>query len=160
MASYLSTAQFKTRTLMPSEFVDAIEDVDAGWTLIQLEEVSAWINSHLRKRYDAPFQEPYPIQVLSWLTRIVTVRCFLKRGVDATDEQFLSIQQDAIDAKAEILDASNGDAGLFDLPLRSDTTATGISKGGPFGYSEQSPYVGFTMQARTGREEDRNGRGT
>ena len=134
--------------------------MDAGWTLIQLEEASAWIDSRLRKRYAAPFSAPYPVQVLSWLTRLVTVRCNLKRGVDATDVQYSSIQQDAADAKAEILDASNGDAGLFDLPLRSDTTATGISKGGPFGYSEQSPYVGFTMQARTGREEDRNGRGT
>lgn len=160
MASYLTTAEFKTRTLMPGEFVDAIEAVDSGWTLLQLEEASAWIDSRLRKRYAAPFESPYPTQVLSWLTRIVTVRAYLKRGVDATDEQFQSIQQDAMDAKAEILDAANGDAGLFDLPLRSDTTATGISKGGPWAYSEQSPYVGFSRQARTGREEDRNGGGT
>lgn len=160
MASYLTTAEFKTRTLIPGEFVDAIEDVDAGWTLIQLEEASAWIDSHLRKRYAAPFASPYPVQVLSWLTRLVTVRCYLKRGVDATDEQFASIEKDAAEAKAEILDASNGDAGLFDLPLRSDTTATGISKGGPFGYSEQSPYVWASMQRSTGRNEDSNGRGT
>jgi hypothetical protein len=160
MASYLTTAEFQTRTLIPGEFVDAIEAVDDGWTLIQLEEASAWLDSRLRKRYAAPFESPYPVQVLSWLTRLVTVRCYLKRGVDATDEQFQSIQQDAMDAKAEILDASNGDAGLFDLPLRSDTTATGISKGGPFGYSEQSPYVWASMQRTTGRGEDSNGRGT
>ena len=160
MASYLTTAEFKTRTIADGTLVDAIEDVDAGWTLIQLEEASAWIDSRLRKRYAAPFSTPYPVQVLSWLTRLVTVRCYLKRGVDATDEQFLSVQQDAADAKAEILDASNGDAGLFDLPLRSDTTATGISKGGPFGYSEQSPYVWASMQRSTGRSEDSNGRGT
>jgi phage gp36-like protein len=160
MASYLTTDEFKTRTLIPGEFVDAIEAVDAGWTLIQLEEASAWIDSRLRKRYAAPFSTPYPVQVLSWLTKIVTIRCLLKGGVRATDEQFVSIEKDADSAKAEILDASNGDAGLFDLPLRSDTTATGISKGGPFGYSEQSPYVWASMQRSTGRSEDSNGRGT
>ena len=160
MASYLTTAEFKTRTLIPGEFVDAIEAVDAGWTLIQLEEASAWIDSRLRKRYAAPFSSPYPVQVLSWLARVVTVRCLLKGGVAATDEQYLSIQQDAADAKAEITEAATSDAGLFDLPLRSDTTATGIAKGGPLSYSEQSPYVWASMQRRTGREEDSNGRGT
>jgi len=158
--AYLTTSEFKTRTLMPGVYVDAIEDIDSGWTGIQLEEVSAWMDSLLRKRYDAPFRAPYPTQVLSWLTRIVTVRAYLKKGVEATDEQFSLIQKDAEDAKAEIKEAANSNVGLFDLPLRSDTTATGIDRSGPFAYSEQSPYVGFSRQARTGRTEDGNGSGS
>ena len=158
--AYLTTEQFKTRTLMPGDYVDAIELVDDGWTLIQLEEASAWIDARLRKRYAAPFDSPYPVAVLSWLTRIVTVRCYLKRGVEATDEQFLSIQQDAMDAKAEVLEAANGDGGLFDLPLRGDTTATGVSRGGALGYSERSPYVAGDIKRRVGRQEDSNGSGT
>lgn len=158
--AYLTTSEFKTRSLIPSGYVDDIESVDSGWTLIQLEEASAWIDSRLRKRYAAPFASPYPVAVLSWLTKLVTVRCYLKRGVEATDEQFVSIQQDAMDAKAEIKEAADSNVGLFDLPLRSDTTATGIDRSGPFSYSEQSPYVGFSRQARTGRTEDGNGSGS
>jgi len=158
--AYLTTSEFKTRSLIPSGYVDDIESADSGWTLIQLEEASAWIDSRLRKRYAAPFTSPYPVAVLSWLTKLVTVRCYLKRGVEATDEQFVSIQQDAMDAKAEIKEAADSNVGLFDLPLRSDTTATGIDRSGPFAYSEQSPYVGFSRQARTGRTEDGNGSGS
>lgn len=157
MASYLTLAEFKTRTLMPASSVDAIELVSAGWILIQLDEASAWIDSRLRKRYAAPFESPYPVAVLSWLTRIVTVRCFLKHGVPPTDEQFQAIQKDADDARAEVLEAANGDDGLFDLPLRSDTTSTGVSKGGPLGYSERSPYVSGDIKRRVGRQEDSNG---
>ena len=64
----------------------------------------------------------------AWLTCLVTVRCFLKRGVDATDEQYVTIEQDAKEARDEILEAANGDGGLFDLPLRGNTTTTGVSR--------------------------------
>lgn len=160
MASYLTKDDFKSRTLAPGGLVDDIEAVDAGWILIQLEEGSAWIDSRLRKRYAAPFSAPYPVAVLSWLTKIVTVRCYLKRGVDATDEQFMSIQEDAKEARAEVMEAADSMAGLFDLPLRSNTTATGIDRAGPYSHSEQSPYVWATQQRRTGRNEDSNGGGT
>lgn len=160
MASYLTTAEFKMRSLIPSDYVDAIEAVDAGWTALQLEEASAWIDSRLAKRYATPFASPYPIAVLSWLTRIVTVRCYLKRGVEATDEQFQAIQEDAAEARKECMEAADSNVGLFDLPLRSNTTASGIDRSGPFGYSEQSPYAWASQQRRVGRGEDRNGGGT
>ena len=158
--AYLDKDAFADRTIMPSEYVDALDTVAPGWVDLQLEEWSAWIDSRLRKRYAAPFSAPYPVAVLSWLTKIVTVRCYLKRGVDATDEQFLSIQEDAKEARAEVMEAADSMAGLFDLPLRSDTTATGIDRSGPYSYSEQSPYVWATQQRRTGQDEDRNGGGT
>lgn len=158
--AYLDKDAFAERTIMPSEYVDAIETVSAGWIDLQLEEWSAWIDSRLRKRYAVPFQAPYPAAVTAWLTRLVTVRCYLKRGVEATDEQYITIEQDAKEARAEVLEAADSMAGLFDLPLRSNTTATGIDRSGPFAYTEQSPYVWATQQRRTGRDEDSNGGGT
>lgn len=158
--AYLDKDAFADRTIMPSEYVEALDTVAPGWVDLQLEEWSAWIDSRLRKRYAVPFQEPYPAAVTAWLTRLVTVRCFLKRGVDATDEQYVTIEQDAKEARDEILEAANGDGGLFDLPLRGNTTATGVSKGGPLGYSERSPYVAGDVKRYVGRNEDRNGGGT
>lgn len=158
--AYLDKDAFANRSILPDGYADAIEAVTPGWIDLQLEEWSAWIDSRLRKRYAAPFVVPYPAAVTAWLVRLVTVRCYLKRGVEATDEQFVSIQQDAADAKTEIMEAANGETGLFDLPLRADTTVTGISKGRPMSYSEQSPYAWTREQRRIGREEDSNGGGT
>lgn len=157
---YLDKAAFAILTVMPAESVDAIEMVAPGWIDGQLTYWSGWIDSRLRKRYAAPFSAPYPEAVTGWLARIVTVRCFLRRGVDPTDLQFEEIKADADRAMEEIKEAADSNEGLFDLPLRADTTASGISRGGPFGYSEQSPYVWTDGQAETGRNEDRNGGGT
>lgn len=158
--AYLTVDQFKNLSVMPAEYIDALEQVAPGWVQSQLEYWSAWINSRLRKRYDAPFAEPYPEAVTGWLARIVTVRCWLRRGVDPQDEQFREVKDDATAAQAEIQEAADAVEGLFDLPLRANTTASGISKGFPRGYSEQSPYVWTDEQGRVGRDEDRAGRGT
>jgi hypothetical protein len=160
MAAYLTVAEFKTRAMMPPEYVDQIETRQAGWTLAQLEQFSRWIDSRLRKRYAVPFAEPYPEAVKSWLARLVTVRCFIRRGIDPTDLQFQMIEQDAKTTADEIREAAESQDGLFDLPLNGSTSATGISKGGPLVYSEQSPYVGFDLQGVMGRNEDSNGRGS
>ena len=85
--AYLNIDGFKLLTLMPGVHVDAIETVSPGWVDAQLEQVSSWIDSRLRKRYAVPFVAPYPSAVTGWLARIVTVRGYLKRGVDSTDEQ-------------------------------------------------------------------------
>lgn len=158
MASYLTLEEFSAMSLAPASFIAEIESYAPGWTLSQLEDASRWIDARLRKRYAAPFSEPYPRQVQAWLARLVTVRVFLRRGVDPLDRQFEVILQDAEDAKKEIAEAADSVTGLFDLPLASG--ASGISKGGPLYYSEQSPYVWMTRQGFIGREEDRNGEGT
>lgn len=160
MPPYLDIDGFRDLTTMPSAAVDELEIVAPGFLEKQLEAWSAWLDSRLSKRYAAPFSAPYPIAVRMWLARIVTPRAFQRRGVDATDEQYIDIRDDAKAAEAEVLEAANSETGLFDLPLRADTSASGISKGGPFVYSEQSPYVGFDEQRRTGRNEDRSGGGT
>ncbi len=158
--AYLDLTSFKALTIMPAADVDGIESVAPGWILGQLTYWSGWLDSRLRKRYAAPFALPYPEAVTGWLARIVTVRAYLKRGVDQTDEQFLSIKEDAAEAMEEIKEAADSVVGLFDLPLREDTTASGISRGGPFAYTEASPYVWTDVQADAGRDEDRSRGGT
>lgn len=158
--AYLTLAEFKLLSTMQSESVDELETRWPGYVDAQLDSKSHWINAQLRKRYAAPFESPYPAAVKSWLACIVTMQCWKRRGYDPTDESMQEAIEDRAEAKREIAEAADGEKGLWDLPLRSDTTATGISKGAPLGYSEQSPYVGFDLQRETGREEDSNGSGT
>lgn len=159
---YLTTlAEFKARSTMPSEHIDEIEATQPGWILSQVESVSRLdIDSRLRKRYAVPFESPYPEAAMTWCARLVTPLCWERRGYDPTDESMVRADLRRDEAKAEIKEAADSAEGLFDLPLRSNTTATGISKGAPLGYSEQSPYVGFDRSRETGRDEDFNGSGT
>jgi hypothetical protein len=161
MAGYLTLAEFKARSTMPAAHVDSIEAVASGFTLQQIESVSRLdIDSRLRKRYAVPFSDPYPEAVKIWCARIVTFACWDKLGCDPTDESMVRAEKAHDQALAQIKEAADSTDGLFDLPLRADTTATGISKGGPFGYSEQSPYVWTDVQSATARNEDSNGSGT
>jgi phage gp36-like protein len=139
--AYLTIAQLKTRTLAPAAYVDAVEAAEPGWTAQALDTTSAWIDSRLRKRYAAPFSAPYPETVCGWVEAIVTERLYLKRGIDATDQQLERIQALADRARDEVKEAADSKEGLFDLPLRADTTEDGISKGTPLGYGEASPYT-------------------
>jgi len=158
MASYLTPQQFSDRSVMPAEHLETIEALSPGWLATQLEQQSAWLDARLRKRYSAPFASPYPAAVLGWLTDIVTLAAYLRRGVNAQDEQFQLIKEAAQNARAEVREAADSQTGLFDLPLASGESA--ISKGGPFGYSEQSPYVGFDVQRDAATLEDQSRRGT
>jgi phage gp36-like protein len=160
MPSYLDIAGFKSLSTMPSTDVDGVEALYPGFVLAQLEHASTRIDGRLRKRYAVPFALPYPETVKVWLAHIVTVLVMLKRGVDPNDEQFAEIKALAQQAHDEVKEAADGELGLWDLPLRADTTESGISRGGPLGYSEQSPYVAFDLQSEAGRLEDRNGRGS
>lgn len=159
MPSYTDITGFRNLTVMPSELVDAVESIAAGWIDAQLAYWSAQIDTRLTKRYNTPFQSPYPVALVGWLVRIVTHRAYLRLGVKTSDEQYESIKQDAQDAWSEIKEAADSNTGLFDLPLRADVDKSGIRKGGPLYYSEQSPYVWADQQAYLGRAEDENGRG-
>ncbi len=161
MPSYLTLEAFKGLTLMPASDVDSLDTAAPGWVATQLEFCSAWIDSRLTKRYEAPFTaNPPPLTVQMWLARLVTVRCFIRRGVDPNDEQFALIKADADGAEAQIKEAADAENGLFELPLRGTDSKTGVSKGGPFGYSEQSPYVFADRQVDVARNEDTNRTGS
>lgn len=157
MTAYLTTSEFLNLTVMPPEFLDAIEERTPGWTDAQLEAMSRWIDARLSKRYAVPFATPVPTLVQSWLASLVTLRCFHRRGVDPLDQQMTEIKADRDAALAEIKEAADAAAGLFELPLRADTTTSGITKHMTAVRSEQSPYVALDMQAATGRREDANG---
>lgn len=158
---YITFDEYKLRTLLPSSYVDLVEAEAPGFVDAQIAMVSSLdIDGRLRKRYAAPFAEPVPEAVKAWTTRLVDIRVLRKRGSDPQDPDVASVIEDAVAAKAELLEAANGETGLWDLPLRDNTSATGIVSPQTRGYSENSPYVGFSKQASAGREEDSNGEGT
>lgn len=158
--AYLTLDGFTLRSMMPPEDITALELQAPGWILAQLESVSRLdVDARLRKRYAAPFSAPYPEAITTWLARIVTERCYVRRGVDPQDKMFGAIRDDAATARAEIKEAADSSAGLFDLPLRDSEKTTGIV-GGPRSYSEASPYVFSDIQSSRGRNEDQNGNGT
>ena len=153
MSNYLTVARFKLLTVMADEDVDALEARFPGFLMARSEVISGTIDARLRKRYAAPFESPYPNAVELWVARILTPAAYLKRGVDTTDRQFTEVYEDSKAAWVEIKEAANAVEGLYDLPLRQDTTATGISKGGPLGYSEASPYTWTDEQWEAAQDE-------
>lgn len=158
---YLTIERFRTLSAMPGAAIDRLEAIAPGWLLAKLTTRSRWIDSRLAKRYATPFGSPVPEAVEDWLARIVTLPAFLRHGVDPTDAQFVEIKADAEKAVEEIAEAADAEKGAFELPLREDAPGTsGISKGAPYVYSERSPTLWTHTQARRGREERRNGRGT
>lgn len=153
MASYLDLKAFTALSIAPEELIAQVETTQNGWVTSQLEAWSAWIDAKLAKRYATPFASPSPIAVRFWLARIMTAAVYLKRGVDPTDAQSAAILADAEAARAEVQEAADSKEGRYELPLRADTTAQGISKGAPLGYSEQTPYAWVDRQADAAFDE-------
>ncbi len=158
--SYLSVEEFRDETIMPAYRVDEINISSPNWLGRQLVKKSAWLDAQLRKRYAAPFAQPYPEVVKDWLARIVTHLCYLRGGVDQTDQQFQDVADDRKAAELEVQAAADAEKGLYDLPLRQDTTASGISKQSPRLYVEASPYAFMRDQRVRGRGDDDRGRGS
>jgi hypothetical protein len=158
--SYLDINEYKGYSVLPEVDIDDVEAIQAGWIARKLQATSRAIDARLRKRYSVPFAAPYPETVKDWTARLVDPLVLKKRGVDATDEQFHSIEVDAAAAREEIRETADATGGLFDLPISDNGDKSAISKGGPLGYSETSPYVWMDEEALIGREEDQAGRGT
>jgi len=154
MASPIDLDRFKELSVMPTEDIDVIETKQDGWCLAQCDLLYAKICARLRKRYAVPFATPIPVIVEGWIATIVTALAYLKRGANPSDEQQGDIFKAAEAAWGEVREAADAENGLFDLPLRADSIATGISKGMPLGYSERSPYRWWTVQAEAGRDDD------
>jgi hypothetical protein len=146
--AYLDLAGFRARTTMPGGDVDRLEAASPGWILQKLISNSAEIDARLAKRFDVPFSVPYPEIVQDWLERIVTPRVYVKRGVNPSDEQFQMLQADAEAVWKAIAEAADSNIGLYDLPLRQDTSTTGIARGTPQVYAEPSPYDWTSVQRR------------
>lgn len=155
---YLSVEEFRDETIMPAAQVDEINLIAPKWLERQLVKKSAWLDARLSKRYAAPFAAPYPEAVKDWLARIVTHLCYLRLGTNPTDEQAGDIKADRDQAEKEVAEAADSEKGLFDLPLRQDTTASGIAKQGPQASAQASPYAWMGGQRRTGRTDDERSR--
>lgn len=158
--SYLTLAEFRALSLMPTSDVDELEARAPGFIARQCEVATADVDARLRKRYAAPFSAPVPLKVQAWCARLVTRVAYLKRGVDPTDPQFAAYVADAESVNAELKEAADAEFGLFDLPLRQDTTATGLRAPTPLSYSERSPYVWTDVQASAAVSEDGSGEGS
>jgi hypothetical protein len=155
--AYLDLAGYKAIAALPPEDVDLVEGAipGSGYVSNRLAVRSARIDSQLRKRYAVPFEAPVPDVVKGWLAALVDVDVFNRRGRNPQDQTIDQLVAERDTALAEIKEAADavGDAGgtlgvrgMFDLPLRQDTTETGISRGGPLGYSEPSPYEWIDAQ--------------
>jgi hypothetical protein len=150
---YLTLAEYKARALVPSSYVDDIEDHEPGWTEAQLTFLSARIDAQLRKRYAVPFEAPYPVTAQLWLEAMVTERVLLRRGVDATDQQAAHLFALADKARAELQEAADSKEGLYELPLNAGDTEDGVTKAFPLSYSEASPYT-WRHNQRADAEDD------
>lgn len=171
MARYLDTPRFRELSIMPSSDVDQIEALESEWIQRRLDRAGDFLDVRLAKRYAVPFGDDpsppatvranVPGTVEDWIVGIVTLEAYSKRGFNpssASDEA--AIVMPATRAREEILEAANSETGLFELPMRSTATSSGVSRGGPLGYSETSPYVWTDRQVEDGAAEDAAGIGT
>jgi len=104
---------------------------------------------------------PVPETILHWIAFIARPDVFAKRGWNpANDSQLDEYRKVREEVYAELEKAANSQDGLFDLPLNRDAGGSGITQGGPLGYSETSPYVWQTAQRDAAESEDDAGAGT
>lgn len=162
MSALLTLDEYKMRSVLPDEYVDAIESRKSGWTAQQLASVTAEIYAALSKRYVTPFDVVHEVP-RSWAAWIVDARVLLRRGVDPdeTAPDVATIFAAAETARTQIQSAANSETGLFELPLRANdpTSPSAVVRGGPLSYSEQSPYAWTSGQRERGRDDDSTGRG-
>lgn len=160
MASYLTIDDFKLLSVIPPDYLDFIENAQAGWMLAKLSAWSRWIDARLKKRYAIPLpfvghaDANFPSQAQQWVCDLATFDAYLKRGIDPTDAQIQEIEKRYNAAKAEVQEAANAESGLFELPLRTDGTGQGVSKGAPLFATQTSPYTWRTAQRSAGILED------
>ncbi len=149
MTPALTLDEFKLRTTMPSGYVDElVASEGADFWPKQFAAAQEWIDARLAKRYALPFSAPVPGLYLGWITILATLTGYQRRGWDPSAKQNELVVKAVDDAKKEIAEAADSNAGLFELPLRADKPgASGVSAGGPLGYAEASPYEWTDRQA-------------
>lgn len=126
---------------MPAEDIARLETQYPGFLDAQIALVQGWLESRLRKRYAIPFVAPIPEVYLGWLVALVTLAAYQRRGWNPSSAENQLITAAADTARAEVKEAADGTAGLFELPLRQDAPTGAVTDGGPLGYAEASPYT-------------------
>jgi len=141
---------------MPAADIDALETLFPGTFLGVATSVSRLFDARLAKRYEAPFADyPNCPEAVKWnVAQVVVAALWQKRGYNPGSAQDEIVQTNKADALAWLKEAADSKDGLVELPLRADTTATVVMRGGPRSYSEQSPYAWTDAQADAGRQDD------
>lgn len=137
---------FRTRTIMPDEDVDAIWAARSGFLEAALAGALADIYARLRKRYRVPFAV-VPEIVVAWQVKIVTPEAYRARGFNPSDPTLEGADADRTRVYEQIKEAADAKDGLYDLPLLDSGDASAISKAGPLSYSEASPYSWTDVQS-------------
>jgi hypothetical protein len=143
---YLTFATWKARSRWSSADCDDIYAREQDKVDNALADVTEWINARLRKRYDEA-QLPTNRTILGWCRDIVDLEVFIIRGGNPSSAQDSLWVSKHDTAKAEIKEAADAKEGLFDLPLKQDSTSTGIAKGAPLGQAQAGPYTWLDEQA-------------
>ena len=153
--AYVDIGYVKLVGSMPASDIDALEALYPGTFDGVAAAVSRVFDARLAKRYAAPFASPYP-EALRWnVAQVVVAALWQKRGYNPGSAQDEIIQKNKDDAFAWVKEAADSKDGLVELPLRENLpTGSGVERGGPLGYSEQSPYTWTDLQLKGSRAED------
>lgn len=144
---YLTPTDLRLISTMPVAEFDALVTRAPGFVEAQIEIASSEIDSRLRKRYAVPFTSSVPTIVKRWLEAIITPELYLKRGMDPQNTQLERHFAAAERAREQMKEAADSETGLYDLPLLNTADPSAVSKGGPYGYAEASPYDWIDAQS-------------
>lgn len=156
--AYLTRDQYLGSSRLPRNVLERIAVVGSSvdWLSEQLEIESSFIDSRLRKRYAVPFASPTPKVVCGWLVALVDRLAYLKTGFNPANEDVESYKALAEAAYNQIEEAAKLSEGAYDLPLRQDTTASGLKRT-ISGTTEASPLIG-ARNRRTRYDASPNGK--
>lgn len=101
---------------------------------------------------------PVPEVVLGWLTVLVTLDVYRRRGVNPQDPVIEMVTADVKRVYEEVKEEADSKDGLFDIPTSEDQDSA-VTTGGPIGYSETSPYIWTDIQRAGAVAEDRSTQG-
>jgi hypothetical protein len=154
MPSYMTLAEYKTRTTIPASLVDSCTERGkdpAFWLAMH----SSTIRARLVKRYAVDFGDPGPVpdQIIEWLIVLMDIEVWKTVGGNPEGRIDGWYDTDAKRVRDELKEAVDSKDGLFELPLRSTDPlgSSAVNVGGPLGYSEASPYAWTDRQVEAVR---------
>ena len=142
---YLTLELYRDLTVLDEVRIDALYQRRPTFFARNFEMVSRQLEDRLRHKYNVPFPENHST-IQGWIVALVDPVAAIKVGLTPTDELFGMVRERAATAETQITDASNPQSANWNLPLKGSEDASAISKGGPFGYAEASPYDCIDVQ--------------
>ena len=141
--SYATLQQVRRLGVMRPSDIDRIEAQEPGITLERAEAVTSVLNSKLMKRYRLPFMQPYPLSLAKYVAVVVSYELLTDvRGLNPESDQKDAAEKALAKVEAWLTAAVDPEGG--DVELRAAEAGLGpsaVSAGGPYGYSEASPYT-------------------